>query len=109
MSVLGLFGFLLGNQRLAQSIQIERALVRSDFDSSAITWKSFWSSSQVEDNYFENHLLCGGQADSWPVHENRYKHSRTSVKEVTGRTIVVGKAFRNYGGGAGVHYLQNGS
>ena len=109
MSVLGLFGFLLGNQRLAQSIQIERALVRSDFDSSAITWKSFWSSSQVEDNYFENHLLCGGQADSWPVRENRYKHSWTSVKEVTGRTNVVGKAFRNCGGGTGVRHLQNGS
>ena len=109
MSVLGPFGFLLGNQRPAQSIQIERAPVRSDFDSSAITWKSLWSSSQVEDNYFENHLLCGGQDDSWRVRESRYKHSRTSVKEVTGRTIVVGKAFRNYGGGAGVHYLQNGS
>ena len=27
--------------------------------------------------------------------------------EVAGRTIVVNKAFWNYGGSAGVHYLQN--
>ncbi len=49
----------------------------------------------MEDNYFENHLLCDEQADSWLARENRYKHSKTSAKEVTGQTIVVGKAFCN--------------
>ena len=104
MSVLGLFGFSEEINVWLNRFQLN-GLLFDPILTHAITWKSFWSSSQVEDNGFENHLLYGGQADSWLVRENRYKHSRTSVKEVKGRTIVVGRHFGTMEG-AGVHYLQ---